>query len=169
MKEIFERRSVRAFLNQPIEPEKIELLLKAAMAAPSAGNLREWRLIAVTQRPLLEKLAKVSPYAGCAAKAPLAIVVLGDLSGVKHSEYWEQDLGACTQNLLLEAQHLGLGAVWLGVAPLAERMEAVTELFDLPKQVRPFAIVAVGYPAEVPAPRERWEPEKAFYNGYQTR
>lgn len=169
MKEIFDRRSVRAFLNQAIEPEKTELLLKAAMAAPSAGNQREWRLIAVTHRHLLEELAKVSPYAGCAAKAPLAIVVLGDLSGVKYSEYWEQDLSACTQNILLEAQHLGLGAVWLGIAPLPERMEAVAALLHLPDQVKPFAVVALGYPAETPVPRERWEPDKVSYNGYQTR
>lgn len=169
MEEIFERRSVRTFLDRPVEPEKVELLLRAAMAAPSAGNQREWRLIAVTERRLLEELSRVSPYAGCAANAPLAVVVLGDLSGMDHPDFWELDLAACTQNLLLEAVHLGLGAVWLGIAPLQERMEKVSGLFGLPETVRPFAVVAAGYPAKPPVPKDRWEPQKAFYNGYHVR
>ena len=82
-------------------------------------------------------------------------------------QFWEQDLGACTENLMLSATSLGLGSVWIGVAPVRERMNAISDIFDLTENLMPFCIVAVGYPKEKPKPHEgRFKPEKIHYNGY---
>jgi len=167
MKEIFERRSCRKFDDRKIEAGKIEKLLRAGMAAPTAGNQREWEFIVVTHRELLAKLAAASPYSACAAGAPLAIVLLGNTEDKRFPQCWQQDLGACAENILLEAVHLGLGGVWLGIAPEEDRMKNVREIFDLPEEVKPFAILPLGYPKEVPTPDERWDPDKVSYNGYR--
>lgn len=129
MDNLFMRHSVRRFKNTEVEPEKIEKLVKAGMAAPTAGNQQESRFIVVTDRDLLEKLSKCSPYAGCAAKAPLAIVPVADLNGAKFPEFWQQDLAAAMENILVEAVSLDLGGVWLGAAPLEERTDYLTEMF----------------------------------------
>ena len=146
MKALFTGHSVRQYKNQLVEAEKIELLLKAAMAAPTAGNQREWEFIVVTDPELLKKVAKASPYAGCAAKAPLAIIPVANMNKARFPENWEQDLGAAMENILIEAVHLGLGGVWLGIAPLEDRMTPLMELFDLPEGVYPYAIASIGYP-----------------------
>lgn len=157
MKEIFERVSVRKYTQQPVETEKIERLLRAAMAAPSAGNQQPWTFCVVRDRALLDELAQASPYAKPLLGAPVGIAVLSKKEGLRFPEYWQQDLGACTQNLLLEAEYLGLGAVWMGIAPLPERMKAVGEILGTNDTAQPFALIAVGYPAEKAAPHDRWD------------
>lgn len=86
--------------------------------------------------------------------------MLSRTQGLRFPEYWQQDLGACTQNLLLEAEHQGLGAVWMGIAPLEERMRAVAEILGLGEGLQAFALVAVGYPAEKAAPHDRFDPSR---------
>ena len=157
MKEIFSRVSVRRYEDRPVEEEKLERLLRAAMAAPSAGNQQPWEFTVVRERALLDRLAGASPYAKPLLGAPAGIAVLGRAQGLRFPEYAVQDLSACTQNLLLEAEHLGLGAVWMGIAPLAERMRAVAEILGLGAEVWAFALVAVGYPLEKPAPHDRFD------------
>ena len=165
MNSIFKRRSVRTYLEKPVEPEKIETLLRAAMQAPSAGNQQASEFLVVQDAAALRQLSQMSPYAGLLAKAPLAIVLLGSTQRMKFSENWEQDLGAAAENLLLEATELGLGAVWLGVHPLKERIDAVKAQFSLPEKLRPFAVVAVGYPKEENANHfvDRWNAERVHY------
>ena len=153
MKEILERVSVRKYEARPVEREKLEALLRAAMAAPSAGNQQPWEFVVVQERALLDRLAY-----GLAA--PAGIAVLSRTQGLRFPEYWQQDLGACTQNLLLEAEHQGLGAVWMGIAPLEERMRAVAEILGLGEGLQAFALVAVGYPAEKAAPHDRFDPSR---------
>ena len=162
MNEIFERRSIRKYQARAVEADKVELLLRAAMAAPTARDAREWAFVVVTDRALLEKLSRVHAYTGCAAEAPLAIVPVA----AGKSSFWQQDLGASVQTLLLEARSLGLGGVWMGIAPSPERMADVSAILSLPEDVRPFAIVPIGYPAEEKPPRGLWEPEKVHYNGW---
>lgn len=162
MNEIFERRSIRKFQDRPVAPEQIERLLRAAMAAPTARDAREWDFVVVTDRALIARLAQVHPYTGCAAQAPVVFVPVA----ARESEFWQQDLGASVQNLLLEARHLGLGGVWMGIAPMTERMAAVAAILGLPEGVRPFCILPVGWPAEEKPPRGLWEPEKVHYNGW---
>lgn len=164
MKEIFERRSVRQYEDRPVPPELTERLLRAAMAAPTARDAREWAFVAVTDPVLREKLGRVHLYAGPAGRAPLVIVPVGDLREKPVDDYWQQDLAACTQNLLLEAQHLGLGAVWMGIAPGEDRMAAVADILGLPVRVLPFALIAVGWPAEQREPRDNWTPDAVHHD-----
>jgi nitroreductase len=159
------RRSVRKYNGMPVEDEKIEKLLRAAMQAPSAGNQRESEFIVVSSRKSLEQLSAMSPYSGLIARAPLAIVLLGNTERMQFPENWEQDLGAAAENILIEAVDLDLGAVWLGVHPLEERIAAVRKQFSLPDNLRPFAVIAVGYPAEKEANHfeDRWERKRVHY------
>lgn len=103
MNEIPMRRSVRAYQKTPVEPEKLEALLRAAMQAPSAGNQQESEYLVIQSRTSLAALSAMSPYAKPIANAPLAIVILGNTERMKFPENWEQDLGAATENLLLNS------------------------------------------------------------------
>lgn len=147
MNAIYIRRSIRSYKEQIVEKEKIDKLLRAAMQAPSAGNQQPWEFIVVQNKNTLEKLSHLSPYAKPVARAPLALVLLANMEGLRFPENWEQDMSAATQNILLEAVELGLGAVWLGVAPNKDRMDYVKKLFNLPEKVKPFCVLAIGYPA----------------------
>lgn len=160
MSVIFQRTSIRNYEDRPVEGEKVEQLLRAAMAAPSAGNQQPWEFYVITNKEKIEKLAECSPYAGCAKRAPLVIVSCYKKEDILFPECAQMDLSACTQNLLLEAVELGLGAVWLGVAPLSDRMEAVKELLELPQNLEAFAMIPCGYPAEEKVQQERFDPNR---------
>ena len=157
---VLSRRSIRKYTAQAVPDELVDRLLRAAMNAPSAGNQQPWRFIVVQDRELLDQVPAIHPYSAMLAKAPLAIVVCGDPGDAKWPEYWPQDCAAATENILIEAQLLGLGAVWLGVYPLQERMRPLRELFGLPDHVELFAMVAVGFPAEQKPPAERYDPAR---------
>ncbi len=146
MDSIFTRRSVRQFQDKQIEPEKIEQLLKAGMQAPSAWGQKAWNFIVVEGKENLDRLAAYNPYASCLRGAGAGIIVLGNTSLMKAPEYWEQDLGAVTQNILLEAVEQGLGAVWLGTAPEKDRMKYISDLYSLGNEMVPYCVIAVGYP-----------------------
>ena len=147
MKEIFERVSIRKYTDQPVEDEIILAILRAAMAAPSAGNQQPWEFYVVRDRSKLEELSRVSPYAGCTKTAPVAIV------SVYREKLWapayaQIDMSIAMENLWLACGEQGLGGVWLGIAPVEERMKAVEEILDIPAGLRAFAIFPLGYPAE---------------------
>ena len=166
MESIFRRRSIRKFENRQVEEEKMHLLLKAAMSAPTARNQREWEFVVVTDKAILKKLAEASPYAKPVEGAPLAIVPLVNKNKLESPAYAHQDLGAATENILIEAEELGLGAVWLGIAPREERMESVSKTLKLPENVEPFAVIAVGYPGERKETEDRYDKEKVHFNKY---
>ena len=136
MKEIFERVSIRRYEERPVEEEKLEALLRAAMAAPSAGNQQPWEFYVIRDRELLERLSKVSPYAGCTGKAPAAIV-----SAYREKlwapAYAQIDMSIAMENLWLSCGEQGLGGVWLGIAPVEERMRAVEEIVGSQKASGP--------------------------------
>ena len=117
MTTIMTRRSIRAYEAEPVSPELVETLLRAAMAAPSAGNQQPWRFVVIAERATLDRLAATSPYAGPLLRASLAVVVCGETLGERHPGYWVEDCSAAMENLLLAAHALGLGAVWLGYHP----------------------------------------------------
>lgn len=166
MKEIFERASVRVFKAQPVESEKIEALLKAGMQAPSAGNQQEWEFLVVQSKETLEKLAGVDNYARFLSRVPAAIIVMGNRNEMRFPEHWQQDLSAASENILLQSVSEGLASVWLGVAPIEERMHFITQLFDLPDNILPFGIIAVGYAKTVPEIEPRYNPERVHYEKY---
>lgn len=144
---INKRRSCRSFDTQVVEPEKVELLLRAAMQAPSAHNEQPWAFIVVTERESLDKYAREIQSAKMLKDAPLAIVVCALKEKIKCPLY-PQDLSAAIQNILLEATSLGLGSCWLGVFPRPERLDQVRMLFNIPESAEPFATIAIGYPKD---------------------
>lgn len=149
MEAIFKRRSIRTYQDRQVESEEITQLLKAAMQAPSAGNQQPWEFIVVSDKSRLEKLSYMSPYSKQIAKAPVAIVLLANTTRMKYPENWTHDMGAATQNLLLEATYLNLGAVWMSVAPLEDRTNYIKEMFNLEATLLPYCVVTVGYPDKI--------------------
>jgi nitroreductase len=148
MDAIFRRRSVRRFKQQDVPDGLIRKILSAGMNAPSAGNEQPWQFIVIKKKETLRIIAECSPYARAAAEAPLAVIVCGDLSLERHPGYWIQDCSAAVENMLLEAVELGLGAVWLGVYPLPDRVAFLKKSFSLPDHIVPLAIIPVGYPGQ---------------------
>lgn len=160
------RRSIRAFTSDPIPDGVLRDLLQAAMYAPSAGDEQPWRFVVITERALLHRVQSFHPYAAMMDEAPLAVLVCGDLRLEKHKDMWVQDCSAATQNLLLAAHAHGLGAVWLGIHPIRERMDGCRRLLNLPEAVVPLALVPIGYPAEHPSQPRRFREERIHYNRF---
>ena len=167
---IMTRASVRSYTDQPVEKDKVEKMLKAAMAAPTARNQQPWAFVVVDSREILDELAETLPHAKMAAQAPLAIVACGDLtkslSGVAQ-EYWVQDVSAAIENLLLAAHAMELGAVWTGVYPIPERVNDVVQVLSLPEHIIPLAVIPIGYPAGEVQPKDKWKPENVRYNKWE--
>jgi nitroreductase len=161
---LFTRRSIRKYTNKPVEDDKIQKILKAAMYAPSARNTQPWQFIIITERDMLNKIKQAHPYANMLAEAPLAILICGDKTYEPHEGYLNTNCSAATQNLLLAAHDLGLGSVWLGVYPRKERMDALTKLFSLPENIIPISLVALGYPDEKKSATGRFLPDRIHYN-----
>jgi nitroreductase len=157
MEAVLTRRSIRKYSDKPVPDDLVMQLLRAAMAAPSARNQQPWEFIVVRDRTQLEAIATAQPYAGMAREARLAVVVCANMNRVESEGFWIQDCAAATENLLIAATALGLGAVWSGTYPREERVSRVRALFDLPDNIVPFAVVPVGYPAEPPVPADRFD------------
>lgn len=164
MEEIFTRRSIRKFKDQAIEADKVDRMLRAAMQAPSAGNQQPWEFIVVQDKEQLAKVAAASPYAKPAASSGVTFILLTDTDKLKIPTAWEQDLGAAAENLLLEAVHLGLGGVWFGVQTSPEVSVNVSKLFELPENIKPYAMLSVGYPdGQENVFVDRYKEEKVHY------
>ena len=159
MDAIFERMSIRKYEDRPVEQEKIEKLLRAAMAAPSAVNQQPWEFYVVKNRETIVEPSKASPFAACAAGAPVVIVPILR-KDAKHPELANYDLANATENILLEATTLGLGAVWLCIAPYEDRIDNVVTVLHTPHHTIPFCLIPVGYPAEKRTWKDRYDPEK---------
>jgi nitroreductase len=163
---IMTRRSIRAFQDKPVPEDLVQKLLAAAMNAPSAANEQSWQFVVVTDKHLLKQVPSFSPYAAMSAKAPLGILVCGDRSKAKFPELWVQDCSAATQNVLLAAHSLGLGAVWTGVYGLEGRAEGFAKLLNLPGTIVPLAFIVIGYPAQSVRPETRYREELVHRNGW---
>ena len=152
---------MRAFLDRTVSDETVELLLKAAMAAPSAKNSQPWAFVVIKNRELLEKLGASLPNAKMTATAPAAVVICGTLDKAlpgEAREYWIQDAAAATENFLLAAHALGLGAVWTGVHPISERIRILKDTLRLPDGVEPFCLIPFGWPAVPASVKDKWDP-----------
>ncbi len=163
---IFKRRSIRTFLDKPVEQEKLERILQAGMQAPSAHNNQRWEFIVVTDQDKREALSKMSPWAGMVAKAPVAIIVLGDTSREELKQWFEQDLSACTENILLQIAEENLGGCWMGFYPHADRVKMIQDYFNVPQEVVPFSVIALGYSKEENRYIDRCDMNKVHYNKY---
>lgn len=166
---IMTRTSIRQYKDgQPVEQEKIDIMLKAAMAAPTAVNLQPWHFIVINDKKTIDLLSGQQP-----TNAPLLIAVCGDLDKTtmpdgkgKLPDFWIQDVSAATENLLLAAHAQGLGAVWTGVYPVMERTAEVANVLNCPKNIIPLALVRVGYPDESPEPKNKFKEENISYNKF---
>jgi nitroreductase len=160
------RRSIRQFAETPVTDEQLETLLRAAMAAPSAGNQQVWRFVVVRDAETRVKLAAATPYGSPMGRATLGIVVLGDTSAETFPGNWATDCAAATENLLLAAHAIGLGAVWLGVHPGDEREANVAAIIGSPAHIRPFCMIAVGVPAKPGPDVDRYHSEYVHAEGW---
>lgn len=160
---IHNRKSIRKYTEQTVPKEKIEILLKAAMAAPSSKNNQPWLFYVITNKDVLIKLSEQLPFAKMLSKTTVAIVVCGDnTKGVGNSEQalnWALDCSAASQNLLLAAEAEGLGAVWTGVFPYSDRVKTVQEALQLSENIMPLNIIPVGYPDGEHMPKDKYNPD----------
>ena len=165
LENIHNRKSVRQYTAEPVSEEHIQTMLKAAMAAPSAVNYQPWRFVVVTEREQLDAMAEVLPFARMLKQAPLAIIVCGETLWFEGKEniFWQQDCSAATQNLLLAAEALGLGAVWTGVYPDPQRSAELSAFLGLPETVQPLCAIPIGHPAGENKPKDKWKPENIHY------
>lgn len=168
MNNIMTRASVRGFIEKPVEQEKIDLMLRAAMAAPTDKNRQPWHFVVLNTPEVMAQYYGEGQRAERMKKTPLVIVVCADTTRMQQGEVrdiWVQDLSAATENLLLAAHALGLGAVWTTVYPLEKRVQSVQEKLHLPGHLIPLCAVRIGYPnPERPAqPKDKWDAEKVTY------
>lgn len=160
---ILSRTSVRSYAARKVEENVLTDILRAGMASPSALNRQPWEFIVITNPEILKKMADALPYAKMVQHAPLAVIVCGDLTKRLEgdaADFWIQDVSAVTQNMLLAAHSFGVGAVWTGVYPVAERVKALQKLFALPPHIVPLNVIPMGYPDGATSPKDKWNPEK---------
>lgn len=160
MEEIFKRVSVRKFTDQEVEEEKIEKILRAAMASPSAKNGQPWEFYVIRNKELLQKLAESTPYSMCVKNAPLAIVICYKNKDLVAPEFKEIDCAIATENILLQAVHENLGGVMIGISPNEEKMKNVEEVLNIPNHLRAFTIIPIGYPDHEKQQEDRFDLKK---------
>lgn len=167
---ILNRKSVRAYTDRAVSREQLDTLLRAAMAAPTGRDMRPWKFVVIDDKEALAKLAGQLPYAKMLSEAAAAIVVCGDLSVTddkgKPSTNWTFDCSAATENLLLAAEAMGLGAVWTGVYPYEERQTAVSQALQLPEHIIPLNLIPIGYPKGDPQPKDKYDADNVHFNGW---
>ena len=169
MNSIFKRKSIRKFLDKEIEDEKIERLLKAGMQAPSAMNSQPWEFIVIKDKKNIKKIEKMSLYSKPAKTSTCCIITLFNKRYIEqYDDYkWiEQDMGACTQNILLQAVEEDLGAVWLGTYPDEERVKYLKENFKIPNNIYPYSVIVLGYPIKDYEGTPRFKEERIHYELY---
>lgn len=162
IKTIFARRSIRKYTTEPVDEKDIKTMLEAAMAAPSASNLKPWHFIIITNRQKLNRLAEIHPHGKMLFEAPLCVAVCGDTT--ISPSFWIQDCSLAAENLLIAATALGLGSVWLGGYPREERVNAIKKELKLPENITPLNLISIGHPAETKEPRTQYDEQRVHYN-----
>ena len=163
---VFKRASVRKYTDERVPDEVIENLLKAGMQAPSSCNAQPWEFVVVSKKEDKEAISKMHKFAKPAAGASHLIITIGNLNKAKVIGMIEQDLGACNENILLQATHECLGAVWLGFHPIEDRTLKLKEYFGIPDYCIPFSVICVGYPAFETTVKLRYDESKVHFDKY---
>ena len=166
---IMTRKSVRKFLDEPVPNDVLESVLKAGMAAPSAMNRQPWAIEVVNDKEILNGLSAMLPY-GRLETAPVAIIVCGDMSKTLEGDardFWVVDCSMMAENILLAAHSHGLGAVFTGAWPTKERGDKVKEYLGMPENYEVLGVIPMGYPAENPEPKDKWNPDAVHYNSWK--
>lgn len=165
MNSIFHRVSIRKYEDRPVEKEKILQILKAGMQAPSARNQQPWEFYVVTDKEKIQELSTATQYSGCIAGAPVVIVPVYRKHDLPTPQMAPIDMAIAQQNIWLETDALGLGGVWIGIAPIQERMELVHKMMGLPEDVEVFSMFALGYPAESRVQQDRFDEARIHFVG----
>jgi len=158
---IHSRRSVRSFTERPVSQDDLQKLVRAAMASPTGKNKQPWAFYIITNEELLEKLGSELPTAAMLKLARAAIMVCGDISKAdttSYRNYWVMDCSAASENILLAAEAMSLGACWTAVFPYDSRLNTVREHISLPAHHVPLNIIPVGYPTGKESPKDKWDP-----------
>ncbi len=175
IKSIMSRASVRRFTEEPVSDADVDTLLHAAMSAPSAMDYDPWHFVIIHDKAIKQELKAKLPFAKMITDACTAIVVCGDSSlyervskreGEDNTLYWVEDCSAASQNLLLAAHAMGLGAVWTGVFPLNSRITLLQNLLELPQHIVPLNLILIGHPAAPAHPKDKWDADKVHYNKF---
>lgn len=166
IKVIFERRSCRGFSHESVSEESLHILLRAGMYAPSVRNSKQFEFLVLRDEAIKSRVAAVSRNWNMLKDAPLGIIVF--VKGIHESLqiHYQQECGASTENILLAAQALGLGGVWLGLYPDEERVSSVRRICNLPEDVLPITMIAIGHPTEMPPAHTQFHEEKVHYDRY---
>lgn len=163
LKCILTRRSIREFTEKEIDDRDLITIIKCAMYAPSAGNQMPWHFIIIKDKNCMKKIMEFHPHSSMLESAKVAIAVVADTSLEKYKGYWVQDCSAAVQNLLLSSHALGLGSVWLGIYPREERIKGLSFLLNLPENVIPLAVVAIGYPGRKIEQPDRFQQDRIHF------
>jgi len=167
---ILSRRSIRQFTSGAINDETLRLLLKVAMSAPTACNSQPWEFIVVTQKEVLDQIRSKLLFARY--NAPAAIVVCGNVNMANNSaarDHWVQDCSAATENILIAATGMGLGAVWIGVYPYPSKIKPLAKALGIPEDVIPLSMVYIGHPAEKKEPHTQYDERRVYWQSYEPR
>ena len=163
---IMSRKSVRKFSSDTVPADVVDAILKAGMAAPTAMNRQPWAIGVVNDKALLQKMSEKLPYSRLET-APVAFVICGDMTKTPEGEsrdFWVVDCSLMAENMLLAAHAYGLGAVFTGAWPTKERGEIVAESLNIPENYVVLGVIPMGYPAENPDAKDKWNPDAVHYN-----
>ena len=163
---IKQRRSVRTFNDKDISHDDIKTILECAMSAPTARNQQGWRFVVVTDKTILEELSKGIEHGKMCKEADKAIVVCYKVDDELSQLYWEQDASAATQNILLSATELGIGSVWVAVHPRKQKIDFISNLLNIPSDIKPLSLVALGYKDDILKHIDRYDEQKVNYNRF---
>ena len=162
---LISRRSIRKYTGEKISEHDIYSIIKAGMYAPSARNKRPWHFIVIDDSDVLDRIREFHPYSSMLKEASHAIVICGDQKLENGPGYYKLDCSAATQNILLASHAKGYGAVWLGIEPREERINALKMILSLPSNIQPLSIVSIGVPENQPVSiPDRYEPGKIRKN-----
>lgn len=164
MEAILTRRSIRKYTDRAVSDETVRELLNAAMNAPTAGDQRPWEFVVIRDRAVLDAVPSFHPHSLMLKHAPVGILICGDVTREKYPGRWPLDCSAAAENILIASNALGLGAVWLALHPVQERIDGMRHLVGVPEHVVPFCIVSLGYPGEKKAPPDRYDAERVHYD-----
>lgn len=161
---IMDRRSIRKFEDRPVERDKLEAILRAAMQSPTGKNSQCWEFLVIENEADRIAVSGMSPYAQCAKNAPVLILTMCNMDRSDPDvPVWVQDLSAASMTMLTQAELEGLGATWLGMYPFPERLDAVRAYFSLPENLIPFSVIALGYKLREKPFEDRYDPAKIHW------
>lgn len=167
LQNIMSRTSVRKFKQQPVEDAKIEALLRAGMASPTSGDMQPWHFVVLKDKKDIERYAASNKYhAEDIKKTPLFIFVCADTTRMTEGqgkELWVQDLSAASENILLAAHAMGLGACWTTIYPIQKKVNGISRTLKLPGNLIPLNGIIIGYPDEPLQPKDKWDEKKITF------